>query len=247
MVAGHHSPPGARVAGLTWPEVRDQIARGACGWLPVAAAAKEHGPHLPMNTDLLQAEWLTDRVLRSYPLLAWPSISYGYYPAFTAYAGSSHLSHDVFVRLVREIVAGIFAHGARRVFILNTGVSTIEPLQMLAAEHAGTVLINAYAGPRCREVSARLLQSGPGGHADERETSLMLAIDAQCVALDRLPGRDQTNLGPGPLQWRDPAARNYSPSGIVGDARAASAEKGHKFLAAILEDLAAVVEKNIKT
>ena len=50
--------PGAFAAHLSWPEVERRIKAGAVTVLPVGAACKAHGPHLPMNTDLLQADWL---------------------------------------------------------------------------------------------------------------------------------------------------------------------------------------------
>ena len=237
--------PGAWIADLSWPEVQQRITQGACAWLPVGAAAKEHGPHLPMSADLLQAEWLTNQMIMNYPLLAWPAITYGYYPAFVRYPGSSHINKDTFARLAGDIVDGILAQGLRKVMILNTGISTRDTLEGLAARRPRVVLINAYSGPRCSEVSTQVLERGPGGHADERETSILLAIDPRRVALELAPGRDQANIGPGPLQWQDPAARNYSPSGIIGDARGASAEKGKRILAAILDDLATTVTRHL--
>ena len=42
---------------MTWDEVARHIAAGAAAILPIGAAAKQHGFHLPLNTDRLQAEW----------------------------------------------------------------------------------------------------------------------------------------------------------------------------------------------
>ena len=62
--------------------------------------------------------------------------------------------------------------------------------------------------------------------------------------MERAPGNDQTNIkGAGPLQWRDPQAPNYSPSGIIGDAQRASADKGRRILDAIVQDLSNAVEQ----
>jgi creatinine amidohydrolase len=44
---------------LNWDEVRSRIENGAAAILPIGAAAKQHGFHLPMNTDRVQAEWTT--------------------------------------------------------------------------------------------------------------------------------------------------------------------------------------------
>jgi len=58
---GVHSSPeqkGLLAAEVAWPEVQRRLEAGAPALLPIGAACKEHGCHLPLNTDFLQAEWL---------------------------------------------------------------------------------------------------------------------------------------------------------------------------------------------
>ena len=43
---------------MRWDEVARRIQDGAAAILPIGAAAKQHGFHLPLNTDRIQAEWL---------------------------------------------------------------------------------------------------------------------------------------------------------------------------------------------
>ena len=127
---------GAFVTELSWPELERRIQAGAIAVLPVGAACKEHGFHLPMNADLLQAEWLAAALAQRAEVLVWPTVAYGYYPAFRDYPGSVSLSVATFRAVVQEILADIRRAGARAVLILNTGISTIEPLQV-AVDAAG--------------------------------------------------------------------------------------------------------------
>src|SRR5882757_9564188 len=93
---------------LTWDEVARRIAAGAAAILPIGAAAKQHGFHLPLNTDRIQAEWFAAGLAQRLDALIWPTVSYGYYPAFIEYAGSgSSLSASTFEAVVYEIAAGI--------------------------------------------------------------------------------------------------------------------------------------------
>src|SRR5216683_8171640 len=92
---------------LTWDEVARRIADGAAAILPIGAAAKQHGFHLPLDTDRIQAEWFAARLAERIGALVWPTLTYGYYPAFTEYAGSSSLSASTFEAVVHEIAAGI--------------------------------------------------------------------------------------------------------------------------------------------
>src|SRR6476661_9088563 len=87
---------------MTWDEVARHIANGAAAILPIGAAAKQHGFHLPLNTDRIQAEWLAARLAETIDALIWPTLSYGHYPAFVEYAGSISLSAPVFEAVVQQ-------------------------------------------------------------------------------------------------------------------------------------------------
>ena len=73
---------------MRWDEVARRIQDGAAAILPIGAAAKQHGFHLPLNTDRIQAEWLAGKLAAEVDALIWPTLSYGHYPAFVEYAGS---------------------------------------------------------------------------------------------------------------------------------------------------------------
>ena len=81
-------PPGAQVAELAWPEIAARLADGAIAVLPIGAAAKEHGPHLPLGTDSVQAQWLASTLCAARNVLIWPTLTYGFYPVFVDYPGS---------------------------------------------------------------------------------------------------------------------------------------------------------------
>src|SRR5689334_22190283 len=87
---------------LTWPEARARFAAGDLAVIPIGAAAKAHGPHLPLKTDAVTARALAQRLIERLPAIAAPVVGFGYYPAFTAFAGSQHLSAATFKALVGE-------------------------------------------------------------------------------------------------------------------------------------------------
>lgn len=238
--------PGAFVAQLSWPEVERRIKAGAVAVLPVGAACKVHGPHLPMNTDLLQAEWLAGALVQRTEVLVWPTIAYGYYPAFRDYPGSVSLSHETFQRLVQDILGEIQRAGARAVVILNTGISTIRPLQTVVDDMPEAMrirLANVYAGRRYRSVVKIIEEQPRGGHADEIETSIMLAIGREHVALDRAEAWTPSAMdASGAFSRSDPDNPRFSPAGIWGDPTLASEDKGRRLLAAMVDDLLDAVE-----
>ena len=215
------------------------MSDGVIALLPIGAGAKQHGRHLPMSSDQLQAEWLCEQLRLGHPVLVWPPLNYGYYPAFVDYPASASLSAGTFQRLVREVLNEMLRAGARRVLIVNTGISTIAPIEAAIPESPADSrirLANVYRGPNYLACERSLIEQSRGGHADEAETSIMLAIAPGLVRMESAEP-ELRPTGKGPLSRNDSNASNYSPSGVFGDPTLASEEKGRKLLAAMLEDL----------
>jgi creatinine amidohydrolase len=228
------------VESLSWDEVRSRIGNGAAAILPIGAAAKQHGFHLPMNTDRIQAEWLAARLAGRIDALIWPTVTYGYYPAFVEYAGSSSLSAPVFEAMIQEIATGIIGFGCRALFVLDTGISTLAPIDRALARLAfGDVLhLKIHEGPRYRHAVAELTQQNHGSHADEPETSLMLALAPDLVDMSRAEASPAVKAEtPGRLTPSDTSSPNYSRSGSYGDPTLATRAKGDILLAAMVDDL----------
>lgn len=225
---------------MTWQQVARRIGDGAAAILPIGAAAKQHGFHLPLNTDRLQAEWLAARIAEPVDALIWPTLTYGHYPAFVEYAGSGSLSAATFETLVHEVAVAILGGGCGKLFVLNTGISTLAPVdRALARLDASRVKhLWTHGGPRYPRVAKELAQQGHGSHADELETSLMLALAPDLVDMARAEASPAvTGDTPGPLTPSDPNSPNYSRSGSYGDPTLATSAKGEMLLGAMLDDL----------
>jgi creatinine amidohydrolase len=238
---------GAWIEDLTWPEVDARLKAGDVVVAPIGAIAKEHGHHLPMKTDWLVARELASRVAATLPVLVAPVVSHGYYPAFTRYPGSQHLSAETFCAVMRELLAKLIADGAKRIAVINTGVSTEEPLQIVVRD------LLASTGVRIAVADIRQLGKAAhatggqkiGGHGDEWETSTILAIEPDLVHMDRAIEDYGNVLGEPKTVFRrptrfsgDPAdGPDYSRTGVRGDPTLATAEKGRALLAEMAREL----------
>jgi creatinine amidohydrolase len=225
---------------LSWDAVGARIEEGAVAILPIGAGAKEHGFHLPMNTDRIQAEWLAAQIADRIDALIWPTLTYGYYPAFVEYAGSASLSAELFEAVVAEIAAAILRFGCRALFVLDTGISTRASVdRALARLDDGKVRhLSVHDGPRYRRAAAELTEQHHGSHADELETSVMLALAPQLVEMSRAEASPRMeHETPGRLSPADPSSPHYSRSGSYGDPTLATRAKGETLLAAMVEDL----------
>ncbi|MBI3700857.1 MAG: creatininase family protein [Afipia sp.] len=225
---------------LTWDEVGARIAGSAAAILPVGAGAKQHGFHLPMNTDRVQAEAIALRLADRFDALMWPTLTYGYYPAFTEYAGSASLSDKTFEGMVEELTRSMLGYGCRAVFILDTGLSTIAPIARALSRvgSAKALHLKIRDGSRYRAEAKRLARQSHGSHADELETSLMLMLAPHLVDMKRAeaspPIARETE---GALRPSDPSSANYSRSGVFGDPTLATRAKGEVLLSAVMDDL----------
>ena len=236
---------GAWMADLSWPEVETRLADGAVVLVPVGAAAKAHGAHLPLDTDRMIAQDLAERVADALPVLVAPIIDVGWYPAFRRYPGSQSVDAETFVSLVVQVIEHLVEDGARHVAVLNTGVSTEAPLAIAAhhiRERTAVTIHIADIRNLGRAADALLEQKGPGGHADEHETSIMLALDPRRVHMHRARAEPRSAfaatvfrrpvvLGP------DGEGDDHSVLGATGDPTLASAEKGERILEAMTRDL----------
>jgi creatinine amidohydrolase/Fe(II)-dependent formamide hydrolase-like protein len=176
-----------------------------------------------------------------------PVVDFGYYPAFLNYPGSQHLRAETFVALLDDIVDGLVRQGARRIAVVNTGVSTEGPLQ-IAARNAlirHGVRIAVADIRQLGKSTAHLHEQKLGGHGDEHETSLMLAIAPETVRMDLAKPDYGNMLGePKTVFYRpvvfggDPdSGPDYSATGVRGDPTLATREKGEAMLAAMIQDL----------
>ena len=240
---------GTRLSELTWEEARDIIQERPVALLPIGGGAKEHGPHLPCGTDQMVVEELARRVMEAHPVLLLPTLAYAYYPAFVDWPGSISVEAQHFIALTGDIIRSLARHGLDRFLILDGGVSTHAPLLILARdlhnELGIQVAVTNILGLG-REVEEALAEQEAGGHADEMETSCMLAIRPDLVRTERAvkeilpppPGA----YGPSGVRKIALAGKMTTRSGINGDATLATREKGEALLAAMAQDILTFLE-----
>lgn len=228
----------ARLRTLTWPDAGSLLGGSTLVVLPLGAAAKEHGPHLPLGTDMVLADGVADRLpaaVEGFTVVVAPTLTYHHYPAFSEFPGSTSLSFATAVHLVLDAVRSLAHHGPRRFYVLNTGLSTEGPLRAAAnlLERDGITL--KWTDWEAALDGARgLLEQTEGTHADEAETSLMLVLAPQQVRMDAAV-RDVA-AGPGPF------GRARNPTGVFGDATLATTAKGAALLASLMAAVHADLE-----
>lgn len=238
------------LAERTSREVAEAIERGAVFVVPIGAT-EQHGPHLPLETDWRLCSEVAERACtsareRGVPVLLTPPVWTGFSPHHMAFPGSVTLDVGTFLELVGQIARSLWAHGARKILLLNGHGGNANLLrsavQQLRFEHGVRVAAASYWDFALAEI-ASWRSSGPGGinHACELETSLMLSVRPDLVE----PGeaRDATWLpdsdflsgdlalgAPVTVAW---SFAELSEEGALGDPTVATAERGAALMTAI--------------
>ena len=235
------------LANLTWVEAERALTGDQVVLIPLGAASKEHGPHLRLDNDFQLAEYFKRRVMAASSVVVAPTITYHYYPAFIEYPGSTHLRQQTARDLVVDIVNSLTAHGPRRFYVLNTGVSTLVPLKESADElaKAGVLMRFTDVLTIASAAEATVKQQPEGTHADEIETSMMLYIAPDRVDMSKAAKDINPRLGGrGPLtREKGREIGRYSPTGIYGDATLATREKGRVVVEAMVAGMLREIEE----
>ena len=107
---------------LSWPEMKAAIGRDP---QPVVAipigAVEDHGPHLPIDTDLRIVDEICERVAERAAdrVVLLPAIPHGYDPHHMDFPGAITIGWDTFVRYCTDVGRSLAHHGFRRMLFLN--------------------------------------------------------------------------------------------------------------------------------
>jgi creatinine amidohydrolase len=233
---------GIMLADLTWVEAEKALTPETVVVIPIGAESKEHGPHLKLKTDYLEAEYYKRQILASADVVVAPTVNYSFYPAFAEYPGSTTLRLETARDMLVDICRSLARYGPRRFYALNTGVSTLRALAPAAELLAGDGIVLRYTNilEVGAEAEKRVKKEEGGTHADEIETSLMLYIDPASVNMRRAVKDYHPSAGPLTRDPHKPGA--YSASGIYGDATLATREKGEAVARATVEGMLREIE-----
>lgn len=234
---------------LTAPELKQLATEGALPVLPIGSL-EQHGPHLPVWTDSITAQEMALRATAKAHTRAvvMPPIWLGLSEHHLPYGGTISADYATFHGMIRCVCRSLRAIGFARLLVVNGHGGNIDPLAVsvreCAVEFAMPVVAISWPQAAPAEIG-RILTTQPGiMHACEGETSIWLALDAGLVRQDKLPA--PINTAPPPVG----AQRFYSfweraaPTGVRGDARAASAAKGEAIFDAASTGIAAAMDND---
>jgi creatinine amidohydrolase len=221
--------------------------------LPVAAT-EQHGPHLPLNVDTALVDGVVaaavPHIAANVPALFLPTQAVGFSPEHAAFGGTLTLKAETLIRLWTDIGESVAAAGVRKLVLLNSHGGQVGLMDVVARDLRARLGMLVYSvnwfglplvGPNGEDVNAlfSVHEHRFGIHAGEIETSMMLALKPELVDMALAQNFASTSedrskvypiLGNGKsakLGWQ---MQDYNAAGAVGNASAATAEKGRAVL-----------------
>ncbi len=258
------NPTLRRLMDLTADELRSLPRDRTAFWIPVGAL-EDHGPHLPMGADLMEAEFLCIELSERLGtrLTDWNWILCPALPA-SVDAATTETALTTRAHVVRDYLVDTCDALARNGFLFFGVISgTMGPRQLVAIEDAGRLVRKKHAGgvitrhfrgksPKptlfcptialvSREQAMRSpLYPTPEEHGGRADTSLILALE---------PGRVRDSARGLPAATRDLRGWEYLRARLkrkvrsyVGAPALATAEEGHSLLAERVDAMASKSE-----
>ncbi len=236
----------------------EEFARAArdgyplCVLLP-AGAVEPHGPHLPLDTDLIISRAAAARavpLLRKSGItaLVGPDVPYGVTECARDFAGSVSVSAHQVEGYLRGVVDGWLRTGAAHVCIVNNHLEPAHDAAVRSAA-AGFGVRASAATPLDRRFARTLSEEFKRGacHAGEYETSIVLAVAPEAVRTvisARLPEVD-VSLSEHLARGVERFAEMGLSRGYAGAPAKASARHGEEMLARLAEMVAVTVREAI--
>ena len=231
--------PSYAIDQLPWPEVERIFASEPRLILPVGAL-EQHGPHLPVGTNIVIARHVARAVSERTGILRAPTLSYGVTVGGGPYGGRAGMSRKSLHRVVNELMQMWEEDGVEHFALITAHrfEPHLEALLMTATGPSTTSVYDLYQ----IDVSD-IIESDPElEHAGELETSLMLHLAPRLVRLDRT--LDFVPEGGALRRYtrrRVPKPPSTS-QGVIGSPSLATAEKGRAVFTRYVEKLAGALK-----
>lgn len=215
------------------------LSRARIALLPLGAV-EPHGDHLPLETDNLLAERFCERVDAALgdEAVMLPTLPYSQVWSLQGHAGAIDIGNDLLSGLLQALARNMAGYGIRSLAVINAHYGNFDAMKSAARalkEENITLLSYSWAG---MDELANLLRETPEAksgymHADEIETSLMLALAPEHVRMEQARAHYPdfpANFAWQPIRWTE-----FSSYAVLGNPCYASVQKGEALVLRALE------------
>ncbi len=240
-------PSGKKVL---WQEMLRHELLAALADRPVVivpvGSVEQHGPHCPQDVDISVPYHLAIRAadaVADFPVIVAPPVTYGFTHYNMGEVGTITLGLEVFIAVLCDVSRSIWANGFHRIILLNGHGGNEQPTWSasvkLAEEDVWALAITYWNMARDELLAWSEADGGSIGHGGEWETSLQLYLRPELVDMERAVKDEWRLKFSKPVQRYAmfPERRREMAHGVMGDPFVASADKGERLFAVLLDRL----------
>lgn len=210
---------------MSWPQIEAGLKETDTVILPVGAT-EEHGPHLPVFTDTIQAIEVAREAARRRDVFLAPPVHYGVCRSTRGFPGTITVSHEALRSYVHDILISFDDSGFQKVLILtgHAGGQHMAALELACQKAAEICDLKISLVSLFDLIDPKAVEAKGDGHAGEIETSLMMKIRGGLVK-----GKPEAHFPIRPRFLILPSVKHLMGNGIMGDPSKASLGKGIAF------------------
>ncbi|MCG2880263.1 MAG: creatininase family protein [Vulcanisaeta sp.] len=158
--------------------------------IPIGSV-EQHGPHLPLGTDSIIAEYVANEVERRFPdkVLLFPVIAIGSSMEHVGFQGVTYVRFESLYHYLLDLLESVSSWGAVGVVFVNGHGGNVDVLNLVVKSwnygHDRPRALHYYIyNQRVTNLIRRFFPSF--GHADAAESSIIAAISKDLVRWDRV-------------------------------------------------------------
>jgi len=235
---------------LTAPDFVTAVkqAEGVC-IIPIGVIEK-HGPHLPLGTDVYTSREIARRATAREYCIVYPYYFAGQIFEAKQQPGTIAYSSELQFKILEETCEEISRNGIKKIIIVNghggngSFLQYFCQIQLAKPKDYAVFLFQPSSDPEVQAKIANMRKTTVGGHADEMETSSMLAVRPDLVKLTQATSESGADLNRLPLRNAYTGIWWYAkyPNHYAGDAKDATAALGEISLESSVAQLARVIK-----
>ncbi len=205
-------------------------------------AQEQHGHHLPLETDTLQAQYFARYAAETLGACLLPGLPYGTSLEHAGFRGSITLTPDLLMALTRQMADELEAQSFTRLIIVNGhggNFSLFPAVREINRQDRNIKIIIACPW----EFRDRSKKEVPEIHAGETETSIMIAMGAP-VGDERIDS-DPFEVGAKQSDLNHFGVGRVSKAGTWGYPSKATKAKGQKYIKNVKKNMIAYIKERL--